>query len=149
MDFTPTAQSLGDSEIANEIEAVDPRAVEELWGGAVTAASGFVALPMCLLRLQSKLRLSPTDLVVMSNLLAHRWKASDAVFPRTTTIANRMGVTPRTVQRSAEKMIKAGLMERVKLANGMRAYRFDLLNKLLSREVAASLQIKSLESLDA
>ena len=147
MDFTPSPSS--GSNFPIEDDAENPHAVAALWGGAITPASGFVAIPMVLLRVQTKLKLTATDMLVMANLLAHRWKVTDAVFPRTTTIAKRMGVTPRTVQRSAEKLIRGGVMERVKRADGLRSYRFDKLNRILAREVEASLLIKSQESLDA
>jgi predicted transcriptional regulator len=123
--------------------------VKEKWQGAVTEGSGFVALPMALLRLQAKLKLTATDMLVLTNLLAHWWNPADGVYPRSTTIAKRMGVTKRTVQRSTEKMMKTGLIDREFLEGGRRVFRFDPLAARLARDVNLSLQIKGEETLDA
>lgn len=122
--------------------------VKEKWQGAVSESSGFVAIPMALLRLQTKLKLTATDMVVLTNLLAHWWDPARAVFPRSTTIAKRMGVTKRTVQRSTQKMINYGLIERSFLENGKRAFHFDLLAARLSRDLPLSLHIKGKEEVD-
>jgi predicted transcriptional regulator len=123
--------------------------VKNKWQGAVTEASGFVALPMSLLRLQSKLSLTATDMLVLTNLLAHWWAPTDGVYPRSTTIAKRMGVTKRTVQRSTQKMLNNGLISREFLEDGRRVFRFDPLAARLARDVNLSLRIKGEESLDA
>lgn len=123
--------------------------VKDKWQGAVTAASGFVAIPMSLLRLQTKLKLTATDMLVLTNLLAHWWSPADGVYPRSTTIAKRMGVTKRTVQRSTQKMLNQGLISREFLDDGRRVFRFDPLAAQLARDVNLSLQIKGKESLDA
>lgn len=109
--------------------------VKEKWQGAVNEASGFVAVPMALLRLQSRYGLNPTDMLVLINLLAHWWDPSKPVFPRSTTIAKRMGVDLRTVQRATHKMEKTGLIERGKLADGKRIFRFDVLAKRVARDM--------------
>jgi len=123
--------------------------VKEKWQGAVTEGSGFVALPMALLRLQTKLKLTATDMLVLTNLLAHWWSPADGVYPRSTTIAKRMGVTKRTVQRSTQKMLSQGLITREFLDDGRRVFRFDPLAAQLARDVNLSLQLKGKESLDA
>ena len=132
-----------------EIET-DPRfRVAQLWGDAISEESGFVAIPMSLLRMQSQLEISPTDFGVLVNLLAHRWKAGDVVFPRTTTIAKRMGVTKRTVQRSTQRLVKQGYITKVKTTNGMQAYDASLLTKKLGLLLPKSLKVKETESLGA
>jgi predicted transcriptional regulator len=109
--------------------------VKEKWQGAVNEGSGFVAVPMALLRLQSRYDLSPTDMLVLINLLAHWWDPSKPVFPRSTTIAKRMGVDLRTVQRATRKMEKAGLIERGKLPDGKRVFNFDVLAKRVAKDM--------------
>ena len=123
--------------------------VAEAWPGLIVEDSGFVALPMALLRLQAKLELTPTDFGVLANILAHRWKAGDVVFPRTTTIAKRMGVTVRTVQRSTTKLAKLGYIEKVITTNGMRAYDATPLVGKLKALMPEAREIKSGESLGA
>ena len=123
--------------------------IADKWQGAVGEGSGWVAIPMSLLRLQTHFKLTPTDMVVLTNLLAHWWDPARAVFPRSSTIAKRMGVTKRTVQRSTQKMIISGLMEREHLENGRRAFRFDALVASLAKDIALSRQRQGRESLGA
>ncbi|MDQ2892901.1 MAG: helix-turn-helix domain-containing protein [Pseudomonadota bacterium] len=109
--------------------------VKEKWQGAVNEGSGFVAVPMSLLRLQARYKLNPTDMLVLINLLGHWWDPKKPVFPRSTTIAKRMGVDLRTVQRATRKMEKAGLIERDKLNDGKRVFSFDVLAKRLANDM--------------
>lgn len=80
--------------------------------------AGFQAVPDLLLKYQSELGLSPTDLAVLLNVLMHWWYPEKKPFPRSTTIAKRMGVTPRTVQRSLQQLEELGLLVREKDARG-------------------------------
>lgn len=120
--------------------------VKEKWQGAVNEGSGFVAVPMSLLRLQAKYQLNPTDMLVLINLLAHWWDPKKPVFPRSTTIAKRMGVDLRTVQRATRKMEKAGLIERDKLPDGKRVFAFDSLAKRLARDMPLAFAAHAQES---
>jgi predicted transcriptional regulator len=80
--------------------------------------AGFQAVPDLLLKHQCELGLSPTDLAVLLNVLMHWWYPEKKPFPRSTTIAKRMGVTPRTVQRSLQQLEELGLLVREKDAGG-------------------------------
>lgn len=90
-----------------------PRAMRafDKWGDA--ASAGFQLVPDLLLKNQAKLELSHTDLVVLLNVLMHWWYAEQRPFPRSTTIAARMDVQPRTVQRCLAKLDELGLVKRV------------------------------------
>ena len=126
--------------------------VKERWQGAVTEGSGFVAVPVSLLRLQTKLKLTATDMMVLINLLAHWWDPTRAAFPRTTTIAVRMGVTKRTVQRSMRKMVAAGFINRefLEVRDGKRRIlQFTPLAGRLARDINLSHQLAGQESLGA
>ena len=116
--------------------------VKVKWQGAVTEGSGFVAIPMALLRMQTKYGLTATEMLVLVNLLAHWWDPSRAVFPRTTTIANRMGVDKRTVQRAVGRMARIGLLSKGRTEDGKRAYDFAPLAKRLAKDVIASYAIQ-------
>jgi hypothetical protein len=80
------------------------------WGDAVRA--GFQQVPDALLMKQAELGLDQTDMVVLLNLTSYWWFRDLPPFPRTNVIAKRMGVTPRTVQRSMSKLQKKGLIRR-------------------------------------
>ena len=133
----------------DEIDIETRFRVAEVWGDAISEKSGFVAIPMSLLRMQSELAITPTDFGVLVNLLAHRWKAGDVVFPRTTTIAKRMGVTSRTVQRSTRRLVKQGYISKVKTTNGMQAYDVTLLSEKLVRLMPQAMRMKGSETLGA
>jgi Helix-turn-helix domain len=144
---TPSGQTAAKlPDLQRSLSAAMP--LKEKWKGAVTDSSGFVAVPMALLRVQTKLGLTATDMVVLVNLLAHWWDPARAVYPRSTTIAQRMGVTKRTVQRSTQKMINAGLINREFLIDGKRVFQFDPLVARLELEMPSSLLIKVREGWD-
>jgi predicted transcriptional regulator len=91
-------------------QLVDQRSVEK-WGEA--ARGGFQTLPDILLKKQVELGLSAMDMMVLINITMHWWYANQRPFPRTGTIATRMGVDQRTVQRSLRKLTELGLVKRV------------------------------------
>jgi predicted transcriptional regulator len=92
-------------------QTVEQRSIEK-WGEA--AKGGFQILPDILLKKQVDLGLLPLDVLVLINVAMHWWYADQKPFPRTTTIAARMGVEPRTVQRSMKKLIDLQLITRQK-----------------------------------
>src|SRR3954447_13452002 len=83
------------------------------WGDA--AQAGFQILPDILLKQQNQLGLSATELVVLINLTMHWWYADRMPFPRSTTIARRMGLDVRTVQRAMNRLQTMGLIEKKKV----------------------------------
>lgn len=83
------------------------------WGEVANA--GFQILPDALLKHQRELGLDATDVLVLVNLTMHWWYADQKPFPRTTTIARRMNVSVRTVQRSMSKLQRLQLIERKKV----------------------------------
>ncbi|WOH71127.1 helix-turn-helix domain-containing protein [Bradyrhizobium sp. NDS-1] len=86
--------------------------VRDRWG--IVADPGYLALPFVILLFQGKLGLRPDDLNVLMNYLAH-WHAADRMpFPHSITIAKRMGVSPRTVQRSLSRLQKGGFIRKMK-----------------------------------
>lgn len=85
---------------------------KEKWQKAADA--GFQMLPDILLKKQFELGLSPTEMLVLLNITMHWWYADQRPFPRTTTIAKRMGVDERTVQRAMRRLINLGLLEKEK-----------------------------------
>ena len=82
------------------------------WGDAANA--GFQILPDILLKQQKRLGLSPTELVVLINLTMHWWYEQQMPFPRS-TIARRMGLDVRTVQRAMNRLQTMRLIEKKKV----------------------------------
>src|SRR4051812_47546342 len=83
------------------------------WGAA--AQAGFQILPDILLKQQNELGLSATELVVLINLTMHWWYPEQMPFPRSTTIAKRMGLDVRTVQRAMNRLQRLRLIEKKKV----------------------------------
>jgi predicted transcriptional regulator len=90
--------------------------LQKKWGSGLN--SGFLLIPVLLLKRQKELLLDNTELVVLLNLLAAWWDVEKRPYPRSSTIAQRIGVTARTVQRSLEKLEKKKLILRVRHSTG-------------------------------
>jgi DNA-binding MarR family transcriptional regulator len=109
----------------------------------VTLAARWQVILNVLVRAQTQLGLDAVDIVVLLNLNMHWWRKEDFPFPRPTIIAKRMGVCKRTVERRIEKLVKAGLLERLPLTKegNLRRYKLDgLVNRLQSAAAIGLLQ---------
>lgn len=109
----------------NEIAPITgiPSAAAAKW--SVVLMAGFQLLPDTLLKNQARLGLSPTDLGVLLNVLSHWWYKDQLPYPKSSTIARRMGVTPRTVQRSLQRLERRGFLRREKGATKTEPARLD------------------------
>ena len=87
---------------------------------------GFVAVPIVLTLHQSELGLSSEQLNVLLNLLSHWYEQDRMPFPKPETIAKRMGVSQRTVQRLLSELITKGWIIRLKGAGPMGVTTYDL-----------------------
>ncbi|WP_370688260.1 helix-turn-helix domain-containing protein [Flavimaribacter sediminis] len=116
-------------QIANRDPDLAGRTAVDLWGPA--AEFGFQIVPDILLLEQRQLGISSEELNALLNLNAHRWRRKDPVFPGTSTIAERMGVSVRTVQRLIRSLEKKSLVVRKKTADGHMYFELDLLNQKL------------------
>ena len=76
------------------------------------ATAGFQPLPDVLLFHQAELGLKSEDLNVLLNILAHWYHPGSMPYPRTGTIAKRIGISPRSVQRSIVRLRALGLIGR-------------------------------------
>jgi DNA-binding transcriptional ArsR family regulator len=81
------------------------------WGKALD--SGFVLIPTTLIRYQHELGLGNGELVVLLNLLMSWWGIDDLPHIQTSTIAARMNVSRRTVQRHIDTLEKRGFIKRI------------------------------------
>ena len=86
------------------------------WGKPV-AERGFAQVPNYLLLLNQFLneesRLTPTELLIVIQLVGSWWKKDSLPFPSISTLAARCGVSTRQIQRSLNKLEKLKLVRRV------------------------------------
>ena len=88
------------------------KASEEKWGLAVMSM-GFCLVPSLLLRAQQRLRLTPTQLAVLLQLCDYWWDEKRKPYPSKETLAQRLGLSARQVQRHIADLEKAGLVMRI------------------------------------
>jgi DNA-binding transcriptional regulator YhcF (GntR family) len=88
-----------------------PSVITEFWGDE-TMKHGWTAIPNALLMLQNDLDISPTDFCVLLNILMHQWPSDgkSTSYPAVNTIATRIGVTKRTVQRGILNLERKGVL---------------------------------------
>ncbi len=89
----------------------------EKWGQAV-AERGFAQIPNYLLLLNNFLdedrRLTPVELLVLFQLVGAWWQKENMPFPSMATLARRLGVSERQVQRAVARLVKDGIIAKVK-----------------------------------
>ena len=99
--------------------------VLDKWGDA--ALVGFSQIPDTLLKAQHAMGISPLELNVLLNLISFWWKAEDQPYPSSASIAKRMGVQPRTVQKSIKALTDKGLIGRAPITGkGAGRSKYDL-----------------------
>ena len=69
-------------------------------------------VPSLLLRAQRRLGLSPTQLAVLMQLCDFWWDSERKPYPSKATLAERLGLSPRQVQRHVEEFETAGIVRR-------------------------------------
>ena len=100
--------------LSNFVENPQVEALQIRWGSAITRGStGFTAIPNVLIRYQSKLELSSVEFVVLLNLLTHWWRNDELPYVRLPTIAFRIGVSRRTVERAIQSLEDRELIRRL------------------------------------
>ena len=87
------------------------RVNEEKWSKPLWRA-GWIGFPSVFVERQQALGLDPLDLNIILHLADYWWTKDRKPFPSKKTIADAMGVTPRTVQRRIASMEKEGLIRR-------------------------------------
>lgn len=73
---------------------------------------GWTGIPTTLFFLQSDKKISSTAFNTLLNLIVHWWGSSEWPHPSMESLAARMGVTVRTVQRALNELEKAQLIEK-------------------------------------
>ena len=86
-------------------------AAQQKWGNALLA--GFQAVPNILVLEHKQMKLDPVDVLILLNLNMHWWSANDHPYPKASLIAERVGVTKRTIERRLKTLEKKKLIERL------------------------------------
>ena len=93
------------------------RESEKKWGKNVIAL-GFCVIPSMLLRAQQRLGLNPTQLAVLMQLCDFWWDSDRKPFPGKKALSERLGLSPRQVQRYIAELEQAGLVQRIERRAG-------------------------------
>jgi DNA-binding transcriptional regulator YhcF (GntR family) len=92
-------------------ENADFKVNEKKWSAALMNA-GWTVLPNVFLARQKALGLDSVDLNIIMHLASYWWKPGDKPFPSKGSIADAMGVDPRTIQRRIAALEKLGFVKR-------------------------------------
>jgi predicted transcriptional regulator len=84
---------------------------EKKWGRAVVKL-GFSIIPSLIFRAQARIGLNPTQLAVLLQLADYWWDEERHPYPSKQTLADRLGLSPRQVQRHIAELELAGLVKR-------------------------------------
>lgn len=109
-------------------EANDERTLSRKWG-KTTMGLGYTVVPSALLRGQARLGIGPTELAVLLHLMEHWWRPEDMPWPSKKTIAERLGVSSKTVQRAVVTLEAGNLLrrnERYHKTGGRTSNEYDL-----------------------
>ena len=110
------------------------RESEKKWGRKVMAL-GFCVVPSLLLRAQQRLGLNPTQLAVLMQLCEYWWNRDRKPFPGKKALSQRLGLSPRQIQRYIAELEQAGLVQRIerRASHGGKQTNFYDLSGLVSR----------------
>lgn len=88
------------------------KAAADKWGEAVIK-QGYSMIPSLLLRAQRRLGINPTQLAILLQIADFWWDEGRKPYPSKQTLADRLGLKERQVQRHIAELEKAGLVTRV------------------------------------
>jgi hypothetical protein len=84
---------------------------ERIWGKAVRNY-GYTGVPSILIQAQRRLGVTPLQMNILLQLLDYFYDPTRHPFPRKTEIADRMGVSAKTIQINMRALEQAGLIQR-------------------------------------
>jgi predicted transcriptional regulator len=85
---------------------------DKKWGKPVMKL-GFCIIPSILLRAQQRLGLNPTQLAVLLQLVDFWWSQEKKPFPSKQALSDRLGLSPRQIQRYIAELETAGFVKRI------------------------------------
>lgn len=98
----------------------DKRRAEDKFGPAVMK-HGYTMLPNLLMEAQGRLKIGHAEFNVLVQLIHHWWDADKEPHPAKESIARRMGLSPRQVQRHLTTLEKEGFISRVERFSGRKS----------------------------
>lgn len=104
---------------------------EDLWSfqskwNYEVAERGFTAIPNALLHAYTLLEMTPTQFLIFVNIDSFRWSAEKDPFPSIETLADRTGLSARTITRNITALEKKHrLLKRIPRGYASNAYSFD------------------------
>lgn len=100
------------------------------WGYS-TAQGGWTSVPNLLLKHSGRLNISPTELVILIQLMRFWWKEEDLPYPSISKTSEEMGVTRKTASKYFGLLKEKGYIRDIELPNGRIAYSLDGLIRTL------------------
>lgn len=91
----------------------DTRKASEKKFGKPVMDVGFCITPSMLMKAQARLGLNPVQFNIVMHLLDQWWSADRLPWPSKRLLAERMGMSPRQVQRQIAELEGAGLIRRI------------------------------------
>jgi predicted transcriptional regulator len=73
---------------------------------------GYAGIPSIMIQGQRRLGVTPLQMNILIQLLDYLYDPTRQPFPRKSEIADRMGVTPKTIQTNIRALERAGLIRR-------------------------------------
>lgn len=89
--------------------------------GAQVMKHGYTMLPNLLLQAQGRLKISHAQFNVLVQIISHWWDADKDPFPTKDTIARRMGLSARQIQRHLTELEDSGFIKRHERFSGKNA----------------------------
>lgn len=104
------------------------RSLEKRWSKEVLEP-GFTFVPSVILRAQARLHIDAVELTVLLHLIDHWWDDNTMPFPSKKRLAERLGVSDKTIQRAMKRLEDEGLIRREPRSHasgGQASNRYDL-----------------------
>lgn len=106
----------------------EEKVLNQKWGED-TMQANYTVVPSALLKGQARLRINATELALLIHLMDHWWQADKMPWPSKKTLAERLGVGPKTIQRAMAHLEQEELIKRVPRFNktgGRSSNEYDL-----------------------
>lgn len=113
--------------MSDKKEQAETRRADARWGSLVMK-QGFVIIPSTLFVAQRRLGISVNEFNALLQIISFWWDGGRHPFPSRPTLAQRMDVSVKTVQRSLASLEKKGLLQRITRVgkHGRQANAYDL-----------------------